>query len=305
MSDDYDSSFEGDSFRPPGCRAKGLKIPSHKDPLLRTRSGPSHGSGLPSRADMNDLSCQSLGQILRYHQSSLTAYDRHKILVNQYLLYHPGATTQLQRDSSRDVRDMDVVRAHHQFLWEAGDDTSSWQKALAKKYFDKLFKEYCICDLSRYKENKVGLRWRTQQEVEEGKGQFRCGEKRCGADTQLTSWEMNFVYTERGVKKNALVKLRLCNLCSPRLNHCKQRKQAKKRKRLKEPSQFSGETGTVEDDTKRRKTDMADTGPADTIAADTADTATAEESHWKKPLVLPDDRSRDEQFEEYLDDLLL
>ncbi|XP_018008245.1 protein FRA10AC1 homolog isoform X3 [Hyalella azteca] len=154
MSDDYDSSFEGDSFRPPGCRAKGLKIPSHKDPLLRTRSGPSHGSGLPSRADMNDLSCQSLGQILRYHQSSLTAYDRHKILVNQYLLYHPGATTQLQRDSSRDVRDMDVVRAHHQFLWEAGDDTSSWQKALAKKYFDKLFKEYCICDLSRYKENK-------------------------------------------------------------------------------------------------------------------------------------------------------
>lgn len=26
---------------------------------------------------------------------------------------------------------------------------------MAKKYYDKLFKEYCICDLSRYKENKV------------------------------------------------------------------------------------------------------------------------------------------------------
>jgi len=28
-------------------------------------------------------------------------------------------------------------------------------KRLAKKYYDKLFKEYCIADLSRYKENKV------------------------------------------------------------------------------------------------------------------------------------------------------
>ena len=26
---------------------------------------------------------------------------------------------------------------------------------MAKKYYDKLFKEYCITDLSRYKENKV------------------------------------------------------------------------------------------------------------------------------------------------------
>lgn len=29
------------------------------------------------------------------------------------------------------------------------------EKELAKKYYDKLFKEYCIADLSRYKENKV------------------------------------------------------------------------------------------------------------------------------------------------------
>lgn len=33
----------------------------------------------------------------------------------------------------------------------------SREKELAKKYYDKLFKEYCIADLSRYKENKVGL----------------------------------------------------------------------------------------------------------------------------------------------------
>ena len=31
------------------------------------------------------------------------------------------------------------------------------EKRLAKKYYDKLFKEYCISDLSRYKENKVTI----------------------------------------------------------------------------------------------------------------------------------------------------
>jgi len=52
---------------------------------------------------------------------------------------------------------MDVVKEHHQFLWESDDKPSSWEQRLAKKYYDKLFKEYCICDLSRYKENKVCL----------------------------------------------------------------------------------------------------------------------------------------------------
>lgn len=37
----------------------------------------------------------------------------------------------------------------------AVDFVCSREKELAKKYYDKLFKEYCIADLSRYKENKV------------------------------------------------------------------------------------------------------------------------------------------------------
>lgn len=37
-------------------------------------------------------------------------------------------------------------------------DLSCREKELAKKYYDKLFKEYCIADLSRFKENKVGNR---------------------------------------------------------------------------------------------------------------------------------------------------
>lgn len=29
------------------------------------------------------------------------------------------------------------------------------EKRLAKKYYDRLYKEYCVADLSKYKENKV------------------------------------------------------------------------------------------------------------------------------------------------------
>ena len=32
---------------------------------------------------------------------------------------------------------------------EADDEDGSWEKRLAKKYYDKLFKEYCLADMSR------------------------------------------------------------------------------------------------------------------------------------------------------------
>jgi len=59
--------------------------------------------------------------------------------------------------SSQDRNDMDIVREHHRFVWREEDETvaQTWEKDLAKKYYDKLFKEYGVCDLSRYKENKV------------------------------------------------------------------------------------------------------------------------------------------------------
>lgn len=57
--------------------------------------------------------------------------------------------------SSRDKRDFDIIKENHQFLWEEDDAVDTWGKQIAKKYHDKLFKEYCICDLKRYKENKV------------------------------------------------------------------------------------------------------------------------------------------------------
>ena len=59
--------------------------------------------------------------------------------------------------SSTDKNDFDVIREEMRFVWDEDDLPNSWEKRLAKKYYDKLFKEYCICDLSFYKQNKVVL----------------------------------------------------------------------------------------------------------------------------------------------------
>lgn len=54
---------------------------------------------------------------------------------------------------------------------------------------------------------QIALRWRVTTEVISGKGQFICGHKICTEKDNLKTWEVNFLYTENNVKKNALVKL--------------------------------------------------------------------------------------------------
>lgn len=93
---------------------------------------------------------------------NLNPYELHKKLINEYVLKRPGDTKVLfERDTSKDRTDADVLRENHRFLWEDDEDDESnpdtWEKRFAKRYYDKLFKEYCIADLSRYKENKVSL----------------------------------------------------------------------------------------------------------------------------------------------------
>lgn len=92
---------------------------------------------------------------------NLNPYELHKYLVNVYRLNSKGSTGHLRRDTSKDRTDIDVIRENNKFLWEEDDVADTWEKQLAKKYYDKLFKEYCICDLSRYKENKVS--WKPLQ----------------------------------------------------------------------------------------------------------------------------------------------
>lgn len=130
--------------------------------------------------------------------------------MNQYVLNKPGYSFPKFEVKT----DFDVLKQNHKFLWDSDSDDEqdqsklSYGERVAKKYYDRLYKEYCICDLSRYKENKIAMRWRIEKEVILGKGQFICGNKKCEEKDDLKSWEVNFSYEENGEKKNALCKLR-------------------------------------------------------------------------------------------------
>uniref|UniRef100_A0A3B4AVU9 Uncharacterized protein n=1 Tax=Periophthalmus magnuspinnatus TaxID=409849 RepID=A0A3B4AVU9_9GOBI len=153
----------------------------------------------------------------RAHLISLNAFERHKKFVSDYILYYGGQMADFKRSAAKDKTDYDVIRENHHFLWrEEDEEEMTWEKDLAKKYYDKLFKEYCIADLSRYKENKVSMLSLNLIEVV---SQFQCGHKRCDNNDGLKSWEVNFAYVEQGEKRNALVKLRLCPECSFKLNY--------------------------------------------------------------------------------------
>lgn len=153
------------------------------------------------------------------------------------------------------------------FLPDPEADPTDWRTQLAQRYYKRLYREYALADLSRYKEGKVGLRWRTRQEVVDGKGQFICGSLRCDAREGLASFEVPFSYSEGGQAKQALVKVRVCARHAYKLNYKKlqsmersarkeakrARKESKKRKREEgeegeEPPPLEAPTDATDDD---------------------------------------------------------
>eukprot|EP00392_Amoebophrya_sp_AT5.2_P016843 g17148.t1 len=136
----------------------------------------------------------------------------------------------------------------------ASSTTSHHQKLLARQYYDRLFKEYVLADLRGYKKNQIGFRWRTEGEVKAGKGQFVCGNKVCAVNVNLRNYEVNFVYRENQVQKQALVKIKLCTECAFKLNyvHLKKRRKEAKRKRKE----------VKRDDRKKRKKKRKRGGPS-------------------------------------------
>jgi len=146
----------------------------------------------------------------------LNAYERH---VQQMRLYGraPAPLPPVRTDA-------DVLRDNFRFIRDDKEDMrqpNNWEVGMARKYYNKLFKEYCIADMSRYKDGRVGMRWRTKEEVVYGKGQFVCGNKECKDWRALRSFEVNFKYKEAGDTKNALVKMRVCPECAFKLNYRK------------------------------------------------------------------------------------
>ncbi|KAG0198835.1 hypothetical protein BGX28_007782 [Mortierella sp. GBA30] len=185
----------------------------------------------------------------------MDAWTRHQHLIGSYVKYYqqPGAQS---RQETTVKTELDILHENHRFLrCEKDDQDMTWEQRVAKKYYDKLFKEYALVELKYYKEGRVAMRWRTEKEVFRGKGQFTCGSLRCDEPKGLKSWEVNFGYVEQGEKKNALVKIRLCEKCSYMLNYKKKHRvshneegaspsKKQRRKKRQEDSQHDPRSGS-------------------------------------------------------------
>ena len=168
---------------------------------------------------------------------------------------------------------MDAVRQEHRFLWDedpppppdvaqqqqwGGEEdprraAMSWEKRLAKKYYERLFREYALADMSRYREGAVGMRWRTESEVFRGKGQFTCGNKACDAESELTSFEVHFGYEEHGERRQALVKLRVCPRCERKLHYRQHKAERRQRRRERRRERREEQEGRHERGRKRKR----------------------------------------------------
>lgn len=125
------------------------------------------------------------------------------------------------RDAAYETTDEEAMRREHAFLrCEEADGArkGDWGVALARRYYERLVKTYAVCDLSSAGGGRVGMRWRTEKEVREGKGQFTCGERKCEEHRGLETYECHFKYKEKGERKQALVKVRVCRRCAEKLN---------------------------------------------------------------------------------------
>ena len=282
--------------------------------------------------DASSNSNRATGSRRPVNFQSLDQYTRHKLLINYYVLTHPDKVAEtFTRDRSRDKTEFSVLLENHQFIWSEEDLTSStltWGQRVAKKYYEKLFKEYCIIDLSRYAENKFGMRWRTESEVIEGKGQFNCGAKRCSVRGGLTSWEVLFTYMEHNEKKSAMIKVRLCPECSDKLNHHHVHKRAKvkinksKRNKCKKSHENTNSTSNTIDSVMIKEEILTDT-EGGTIESDRTNNDNQQlqqkdsnskehqdliDQIWKQPVKLDleeNETTLEEEVDDYLNQFLL
>ncbi|XP_077210307.1 folate-sensitive fragile site protein [Tasmannia lanceolata] len=210
------------------------------------------------------------------HIRGLNAYDRHKKFVKDYVGFY--GKTRTTHDVLVVKTDQDTLREGYRFIRSEEDDMDpSWEQRLVKRYYNKLFKEYCIADMSQYKSGKIGLRWRTENEVMSGKGQFICGNKQCNEKDDLASYEVNFSYFEAGENKQALVKLVACRRCAEKLVYKRQKekeqlekreKEKHKRKRERKRSDGSTDDESERSNGRRKKGQKASTSTKDDVKID-------------------------------------
>ena len=84
------------------------------------------------------------------------------------------------------------LERHHRFLPSQPNASSTWQERMVHRYHDHLYKDYVLADLTRASHKQIGLRWRTQKEVQAGKGSESCGNKHCPSHQQKTTIDGEF-----------------------------------------------------------------------------------------------------------------
>jgi len=208
--------------------------------------------------------------------------------------------------------DVQHLREAHRFLRSDEDDDGSWESRLAMRYYNRLFKEYVICDLAGYKKGNIGFRWRTQDEVRQGRGQFQCAHKRCTSKNGLQSFEVDFKYKETGDTKRALVKVRLCEDCAYKLHYRRLKAERRRRRKGKirsvpnpvEEDAVSVDSKSDKEDAPGEQTDARQEGKSPKVdeTPTDADRRTLEALAWKGPD--PDARTREDDFDDYFNDLL-
>ncbi|KAK9683003.1 hypothetical protein RND81_10G111800 [Saponaria officinalis] len=182
------------------------------------------------------------------HIRGLNALDRHHQFVHDYVKYYGKESFSGEKLPIK--TDQDTLREGYRFIRTEEDDMdTSWEQRLVKRYYDKLFKEYCIADMSKYRTGKIGLRWRTEKEVISGKGQFVCGNKHCDEKEGLASFEVNFSYSEAGEHKQALVKLVVCEGCAEKLHYRRNKEKQQSESRQKQEDKRNDELTGIDDET--------------------------------------------------------
>ena len=324
MDEDLDSEFEFSS--------EGKRRTWRDDPLASATSksggssAPRHSVPIPSKQLVTQEYDKEEWKARRFHYLAMDAYSRHKALVNHYLLFSGRGIEHLKRSTDKDRNDYSILGEEHRFLWTDKDSSDTWEKKLAKSYYDRLFKEYAICDLSRYKENKIALRWRVEKEVVDGKGQFACGNKHCSELTDLQSWEVTFNYVEHGAKKQALVKVRLCKECSVKLNFHHKRKpwkrkdnkkgedsdttqstSSKKRHKKKKTKKEKKRHKHRERHSEREERESSGSEESGSGGEEGSEAAGGEDggSVWRQSAAATLEKSREDEFEDYFKDMLL
>ncbi|CAD2109744.1 conserved protein, unknown function [Plasmodium vinckei] len=149
-------------------------------------------------------------------------FERHKLMMSLRML-EKNKNTDCQY-----LTDYDILKKKYKFI----HDVSNEKNSLLQNYYSSICNKYVICDLSKYKEGKIGLRWRTEEEIVKGKGHIICSSKKCD-NTDLNTYEFLFQYVEEGIEKKTNVKVRACMDCAYKLHYRKIKKYLKKKKKKK------------------------------------------------------------------------